>query len=89
MITNQASQAETLTLLPAGAPAGQPVASTGSINPQGTAQLTVDLGSPGDYALTTAVNGAGGAPPGTTAVQPATLHIGPARPSGSNDLLLP
>jgi hypothetical protein len=75
-ITNQASRAQTLTLLPAGT-AGQPVASTGPIEPQGTAQVKVDLGA-GDYSLRA-----------TTPVQPATLHIGPQRPSGSSDLLQP
>lgn len=78
IITNQASSAQTLTLLPAGTPAAQAVASTGSISPQGTAQMKVELSTPGDYSLTS-----------TTAVQPATLHIGPLRPSGSNDLLQP
>jgi hypothetical protein len=89
IVTNQASSVESLSLLPAGAPAAQPVASTGPISPQGTAQMKVDLSAPGDYSLTTAANGAGGAPPSTTAVQAATLHIGPSRPSGSNDLLQP
>jgi hypothetical protein len=79
IITNQASRAQTLALLPAGA-AGQPIASTGAISPEGTAQMTVgaDELPPGNYSLTS-----------TTAVQPATLHIGPLRPSGSNDLLQP
>jgi hypothetical protein len=90
IITNQASTAQSLTLLPAGA-AGQPIASTGSIGPQGTAKMTVgaeDL-QPGDYSLTTAVNGGTAAPPSTTGVQAATLHIGPPRPNGSSDLLQP
>jgi hypothetical protein len=83
IVTNQASSAQTLTLLPAGDSAAQPLAATGPINPQGTAQLKVDLGTPGDYVLTTGA----GAPPGTTAA--ATLHVGQPRPSGSNDLLQP
>ncbi len=86
IVTNQASSAQSLTLLPAGLPAAQPVAGTGPISPQGTAQVKVDLRTPGDYTLSA---GAGGLAPGTTAVQAATLHIGPPRPSGSNDLLQP
>jgi hypothetical protein len=89
IVTNQAGSAESLTLLPAGAPAAQPLASTGPINPRGTALMKVDLDAPGDYSLTTAVNGGIGAPPGTTGVQAAALHIGPTRQSGSNDLLQP
>jgi hypothetical protein len=79
IITNQASRAQALTLLPSGA-AGQPIASTGSISPGGIAQMKVGAEElpPGDYSLTS-----------TTAVQPAALHIGPRRPSGSNDLLQP
>jgi hypothetical protein len=76
IVTNQAGSAKSLSLLPAGAPAGQPVASTTPISPQGTAQMKVDLSTPGDYSL-------------TTGVQAAALHIGPSRPGGSDDLLQP
>ncbi len=86
IITNQASTTQSLSLLPVGTPAAQPVASTRTISPQGTAQVTVDL-SAGDYSLTAAVND--GASPSATGVQAATLHIGPARPSGANALLQP
>ncbi len=89
IVTNQASSARTLTLLPAGAAAAQPLAATGPISPQGTAQLKVDLKNPGDYTLGAGANAAAGAPPSTTTVQAAKLHIGPPRPSGSNDLLQP
>ncbi|HEY6399222.1 MAG TPA: hypothetical protein VIX82_17390 [Solirubrobacteraceae bacterium] len=88
IVTNQASRTKSLSLLPAGTSAAQPVASTGTISPKGTAQVTVDL-SAGDYSLTTAVNDGTGTPPSTTGVQAATLHIGPPRPSGANDLLQP
>ena len=47
IITNQAAQTESLAVLPAGASAGQPLANTGPINPQGTAQVTVNFSSPG------------------------------------------
>lgn len=89
IVTNQARSAQSLTLLTAGSAAAQPVAATGPISPEGTAQLKVDLGSPGDYTLTTGANGADGAPPSPAAVQAATLHIGPSRQSGSNDPLQP
>ncbi|MDQ6818039.1 MAG: hypothetical protein M3018_11635 [Actinomycetota bacterium] len=89
IVTNQASSTQSLKLLPAGAPAVAPLASIGPISPRGTAQAKVFIRTPGDYALTTAVSGALGTPPGTTTVQAATLHIGPRRPSGSSDLLQP
>jgi hypothetical protein len=88
IVTNQGSRAESLTLLPAGAPAGQPIASTGPISPQGTAQLKADLG-PGNYSLSSEVNGGLRAPTSAAAIRPAALQIGPARPSGSGDLLAP
>jgi hypothetical protein len=89
-VSNQAGNAQSLTVLPAGAPAAQPLATTGPINPQGTAQVTVELDTPGDYTVTTNVNGATDAAPSSViAVRPATLHIGPQRPSGSNDLFQP
>jgi hypothetical protein len=78
IITNQAQQAESLTIAPH---SGSSVATTGPINPQGTAQVTVNLDSPGEYELTT------GAASGS--IQPAPLHIGPARPSAANQLLQP
>jgi len=52
--------------------------STGAINPRGTATLKVDVDE-GAYALS--VDGDG--------VRPATVEIGPDRPSSENDLLQP
>ncbi len=49
IVTNQASSSESLTILPAGSSAGQPLADTGPINPQATAQVTVNFSSKGDY----------------------------------------
>ena len=49
IITNQATQAESLAVLRSGASAGQPLADTGPINPQATAQVTVNFSSPGSY----------------------------------------
>ncbi len=90
IVTNQASNAASLTILPAGASGAQPLAETGPISPQGTAQLTVDLSSPGDYTVGLAGNGtteAAAASP--TGISPALLHVGQGRPSSSNQLLAP
>ena len=90
IVTNQAPSAESLTILPAGASAAQPLADTGPINPQATAQVTVNFSSPGDYTVTTAANGTTEAAAATgPTIQPASLHIGPPRPSASNALLQP
>lgn len=89
IVTNQASRAESITILPAGAAAGQPLADTGPISPQATAQVKVSLSS---GAYTVATTGSGGTeaaqaiqPP----IHPALLHIGPSRPSSSGQLLVP
>jgi hypothetical protein len=90
IVTNQASTAQSLTVLPAGASAAQPIADTGPINPQATTQVTVNLNTPGAYTVGTAPNGsteAAAALP--TGVRPAVLRVGKARPSGSNQLLQP
>src|SRR5207248_8084061 len=90
IVTNQASKAESLTVLPAGASAAQPIAATGPINPQGTTQLTVDLNTPGAYTVGITPNAsteaAAALPSG---VRPALLRVGHPRPSGSNELLQP
>ena len=56
IITNQASNAESLAVSSAGGSSSQPLADTGPISPQGTAQLTVDLKDPGDYTVGIAPN---------------------------------
>ena len=83
IITNQASQAESLAVLPSGSAAGQPLANTGPINPQATAQVTVNFTSPGKYALST-----GGGGPGSS-IQSASLKVGKAQSSSDNQLLQP
>lgn len=90
IVTNQASTAQSLTVLPAGASAAQPLADTGPINPQATTQVTVNLNMPGAYTFGTTPNAsteAAAALP--TGVRPALLHVGQPRPSGSNVLLQP
>jgi hypothetical protein len=85
IITNQATQAESLAILPSGASAGQPLASTAPISPQATAQISVNFSSPGRYSVAT---GGGGAGLGS-AIRAASIRIGPKRPSSDNELLQP
>ncbi len=84
VITNQASQAESLSILRDGSSAGQSLADTGPINPQGTSQVTVDFSSPGTYSVAT-----GGGDPGSAAIRAAQIHIGSKRSSSDNQLLQP
>ncbi len=101
IVTNQASRAESLTILPAGVaaapvtntpgcpPNSPALACTGPISPMATAQVKVDL-STGAYTVTTTGSGgteaaAATAPP----IQSAQLHIGTSRPSSSGQLLIP
>jgi hypothetical protein len=88
IITNAARSTESLTIK---SPDGSStLASTGPINPETTAQVTVDFNRPGDY--TVATGGAGGTAAQqatTTPARAATIHVGKARPSGSDALLLP
>jgi hypothetical protein len=83
VITNQAGQAESLSILRAGASSGQPLADTGPINPQGTSQVTVNFSSPGTYSLAT-----GGADPGSS-IRAAQIRIGRKRTNSDNQLLQP
>lgn len=90
IVTNQASSSESLTILPAGAAAGQPLADTGPINPQGTAQVTVNFSSKGDYTVAIGSAGTSDAAAATqSSIQPATIHIGTPRAGGSSQLLNP
>jgi hypothetical protein len=89
VVTNQADKAESVTIHPAG-DSTRSLANTGPINPQSTAQVTVDFTRPGDYTVAT------GKSTGTDAdlasantIQPASIHIGKARASSSNQLLQP
>lgn len=87
IVTNAASQTESINVQ---GPGGEDLATTGPINPQSTAQVTVNFRSPGAYSVVTGSSGATEA--ATTApasIQPATIHIGAARPSASDQLLQP
>jgi hypothetical protein len=89
IVTNQADKSESLSVHPAGDSSRQ-LASTGPIQPQATAQVTVDLHEPGDYTVATSPSGQSQADLATaTKIQPAALHIGPPRASSSNVLLQP
>jgi hypothetical protein len=83
IITNQASQAESVSVLPSTGSGGQALASTGPINPQATAQVSVNLTSPGNYALTASDASE------SSSIQPATLRVGPHRASSSGQVLQP
>jgi hypothetical protein len=84
IISNQASQAESLAILAAGSSEGRPLANTGPINPQATAQVTVNF-TPGTYSLSTG----GGDAAGNSSVRPASIKIGPPRSSSDNQVLQP
>jgi hypothetical protein len=88
IVTNQASQAESMQILQAGASAAAPV-STGPISPQATAQIKVDLGK-GSYTVGIGPQGQTEAAQATgSGIQPAVLRIGHQRPSASNQLMSP
>ncbi len=89
IVTNQSTKAESLAIVPKGGADNNPIADTGPINPQATAQVTVNF-KPGEYTVATTAGGATEAARATaTPIRRARLHIGPPRPSGSNQLLQP
>jgi hypothetical protein len=83
IITNQASRAESVAILRSGASSGQPLASTAPINPQATAQITVNFSRPGRYSVATGDGGSG------SGVRAASIRIGAKRASSDNQLLQP
>ena len=88
IVTNAARQTESLTVQ--SADGSQTLASTGPINPQTTAQVTVDFRAPGDYQVATGKNAgslAQQAQPGP--IRAAALRIGRPRASAANALLQP
>ncbi len=87
VVTNQASHAEALAISTSGG--SETVASTAPINPQGTTQVSVNF-KPGDYTIATAPHGSTDASLSQpSSIRPASVHVGLARPSASNDLLAP
>ncbi len=86
-VTNQASQAEALTISRTGQ--SHPLASTAPINPQGTTQVSVDF-DPGDYTVATSPHGSTDASlAAPSSIRGASIHIGPARANSDNTLLQP
>jgi hypothetical protein len=85
IITNQASNAESLAVTSSGG--SSPLADTGPISPQATAQLPVDLKSPGDYTVGIAANSSTEAAAATpTGIRPALIHVGSPRASSNNQV---
>lgn len=85
-VTNQASTAQSLRVSGGGAD----LATTGPINPMGTAQVSVDLSSPGRYTISTGSGGGTDASlSSSTQIQPATLQVSSARAADTNHLLTP
>jgi hypothetical protein len=88
IVTNQADRTESVSIRRGSTTAE--LANTGPIQPQATAQVTVDLKDPGDYTVATVPTGQSQAQLATaTKIASAALHIGPARPNSSNVLLQP
>jgi len=85
IITNQAGQAESLAILRSGSPPGDPLASTGPINPQATAQVTVNFASQGTYSLSTGARDAGAG----SSIRPASITVGASRANSDNQVLQP
>lgn len=78
LVANLTSTSQTVSITPLStAGGGPPEASTGPINPQGTAELQYDAAR-GGYRI-----GVGHGP------APAVLRVGAQRPSGQDQLLLP
>jgi hypothetical protein len=90
IVTNAGTHNQSLIVQSPGG--NQTLANTGAINPQATAQVTIDFADPGNYSVAAGNPGtteAAQASHAASPIQPATLHIGPPRPSGSNALLQP
>jgi hypothetical protein len=88
VVTNAARQTESVSVQ--SADGSRTLASTGPINPQTTAQVTVNFRLPGAYQVATGRNSGSLAQqtqPGT--IRAARLRIGPPRASASNALLQP
>ena len=87
IITNQASQAVSLTVQPAAG--GAALATTAPINPQATSEVQVSF-TPGTYTVGT--NGVGGTDAtqiSPNQIQPTSLFVGPQRQNSNSALLQP
>jgi hypothetical protein len=87
IVTNAADQTESITVQSTD---GIHLASTGPVNPQSTAQVTVDFRDPGTYTVNAGQTGSTEAAQNQpSGIQPATIKIGQKRPSASDQLLQP
>jgi hypothetical protein len=87
IITNQANQAESLSVQSASG--GATLASTAPINPQATSSVQVNF-TPGTYTVTTTSGGGTAAAAATpSSIQSASLFVGPERQNANSVLLLP
>ena len=81
-ITNQASTAESLQVVPSGGSNTAPLAETGPISPQGTAQVRVDLNEAGNYTVaTTPANSTEASAATPTGILPGLLQVQGHRPA--------
>ena len=76
VVTNQSNASRELTVDSQSGSAGEKNVRSGPINPQGTAEVNVNL-EEGDYRV------------GAPGAQAAMLTVGPSRPSGQNEVLEP
>jgi hypothetical protein len=89
-VTNQSDSSASLTIRPRGNSGGQSLGDTGPINPQGTAQVTINFTRPGDYTVATGAHSTTDASlSGPSAIAPAIVHVGRQRASSGSDLLSP
>ncbi len=87
IVSNAADQTVSLNI---GTRDGSSIGTTGPINPQSTAQVTVDFRNPGTYVVSAGKSGQTQAEQSQpSSISPAALHIGKQRPSASNQLLQP
>jgi hypothetical protein len=87
IVTNAARRTESLLIQ--SADGSRTLANTGPINPQTTAQVTVDFADPGAYQVATGKSGTEAQQAAPSSIRPAKLTIGRARASSSNALLQP
>jgi len=78
LITNQSRRSQAVSLIPDTSQQAGELGSTGPINPQGTGQVQLDV-KQGTYTVKV----------GAPAIKPATVTVGPPRPSAQNDVLQP
>jgi hypothetical protein len=76
VVTNQSDASRDLSVESQSTDAGEKPVSSGPINPQGTAEVNVNL-EQGDYKV------------GASGTRGAKLTVGPSRPSGQNEVLEP